>query len=201
MRQQYAKQRSDTGPQGLRGHHSMHRSRIQAGASLFELIMTVMLAALVAGLGLPSFAGLMADKRLRVESDALFHAVHLARKYSIVRRRVISLCPSADLERCTPGTDWSAGWILFENVGRTDTDVRSPDETLLDARRVDPTVNISANRRSFSFRSTHLRATNGSLVICDQKNRARSRAVVVSYTGRPRVAREDQRGDLYRCAR
>ena len=172
----------------------------QRGYSLFELLMTVTLAALIAGLGLPSFGGLIADKRLRAEADALFHAVHLARKYSIVRRRVISLCPSLDLEYCAPGSDWSSGWILFENIGRVGTDIRSPDETLLDARRVDPAVSINANRQSFSFRSTHLRATNGSLVICDQKNRARSRAVVVSYTGRPRVAREDRRGRPYRCA-
>ena len=90
------------------------------GFSLFELIMTLALVALILTLGLPSFGSLVADQRLRVEADALFHAVHLARKASIVRRRVVSLCPSDDGESCTPGYDWSGGWIVFANVDRDD---------------------------------------------------------------------------------
>lgn len=170
------------------------------GYSLFELVMTVALAALVVGLGLPSFSSLAADKRLRVETDALFHAIHLARKASVVRRRVVSLCPSRSLSRCDGGSDWSSGWIMYENIGRTSVDRRDPDETLLAMHRVGDTVEIRANRSAFAFRSTHLRATNGTFTVCDRGGRARSRAVVVSYTGRPRVATTDSRGEAYVCA-
>ena len=176
-----------------------HRS-VNAGYSLFELLVTLAVAALLVGLGLPSFARLAADQRLRVESDALFHAVHLARKRSVVRRRVITICPSADGAFCDPLNRWSGGWIVFENLGVAATDRRSPDEKLLDYHKIENDIDIRSNRRSFSFRSTHLRATNGTLVICDPQGRAASRALVVSYTGRPRVAREDRRGRPYSCA-
>ena len=66
------------------------------GYSLYELIITVAIVAVVMALGVPSFGKIVADHRLKVEVDALFHAIHLARKESIVRRRAVTLCPSAD---------------------------------------------------------------------------------------------------------
>lgn len=169
------------------------------GYSLYELVMTLALAALVLALGLPSFGSLAADKRLRAETDALFHAVHRARKASIVRRRVVSLCPSSDGLSCSQGYDWSAGWIVFANVDRDEPPQVDTGEPVLQRHTVDERVQIAANRRGFTLRSTHLRATNGTLVVCDRSGRAETRALVVSYTGRPRVARSDSRGDAYAC--
>lgn len=170
------------------------------GYSLYELIMTLALVALILTLGLPSFGSLVADKRLRVETDALFHAVHVARKSSIVRRRVVSLCPSLDGASCNPGYDWSDGWIVFANVDRDDPPEVDENEPVISRHPVDDTVQILANRRGFTLRSTHLRATNGTFVVCDRAGRATPRALVVSYTGRPRVTRSDSRGNDYRCA-
>lgn len=170
-----------------------------AGHTLFELLMTLALAALILVLALPSFGGLAADKRLRVETDALFHAIHLARKSSIVRRRTVSLCPSLDGETCDPGYDWSDGWIMFSNVDRDEPPQVDANEPILARHRVDDGVRILANRRGFTLRSTFLRATNGTLRVCDREDRATARALVVSYTGRPRVTTVDSRGDGYDC--
>lgn len=173
---------------------------VQLGYSLFELIMTLTLAALILTLGLPSFGKLVADKRVRVEVDALFHAVHLARKSSIARRRVVSLCPSSDGETCSGDTDWSQGWLMFVNVDRDEPPQRDAGEPVLQRHIVGDTVRIQANRRGFTLRATELRATNGTLIFCDRAARAEPRALVVSYTGRPRVARTDSRGRPYSCA-
>ena len=170
------------------------------GFSLYELLMTLALVALVLTVGLPSFGSLVADKRLRAETDALFHAVHLARKASIVRRRVVSLCPSVDGKSCSGGYDWSGGWIVFANADRDEPPQVDDNEPILGRHVVDDTVQVLANRRGFTLRSTHLRATNGTLVVCDRAGRATARALVVSYTGRPRVTSLESRGKSYRCA-
>jgi type IV fimbrial biogenesis protein FimT len=175
-----------------------HRSS-HGGYSLYELVMTLGLAALVLTLGVPTFGNIVANHRVRVEVDALFHAIHLARKESIVRRRVMSICPTRDGARCDPGTDWSSGWMLFVNLDRDWPAVRDADEPVVTRVDVRPGVRILANRPSFSLRSTELRATNGTLVFCDSAGRARPRALVVSYTGRPRVAYEDTRGRPFAC--
>jgi type IV fimbrial biogenesis protein FimT len=169
------------------------------GYSLYELLVTLGLFALMLTLGIPSMGSIVANHRLRTEVDALFHAIHHARKESVVRRRVMTICPTRDGLSCGTRADWSAGWMLFVNVDRDSPAVRDENEPLVKYYAVQPQNRVVANRSSFSLRSTELRATNGTLVFCDRAGRARSRALVVSYTGRPRVAYEDTRGRPYRC--
>jgi type IV fimbrial biogenesis protein FimT len=162
--------------------------------------MTLTLVAVIIGLGLPSIAGLAARNRMHVEVNALFHAIHLARKESIMRKRVVSLCPSADGRNCSPGRNWSGGWLMFENTDRDEPPWRDDGEPLLQVHRVARDIRIMANRRGFTLRATQKRATNGTFVICDRAGRAVPVALVVSYTGRPRVTRETRRGEPYKCA-
>jgi type IV fimbrial biogenesis protein FimT len=177
----------------------MRKRPFANGYSLYELIMTLGLAGLILTLGLPSFSNIVANQRLRTEVDAVFHAIHLARQESIVRRRVVSICPTLDGQLCTSDLDWSVGWMTFVNIDRDWPAIRDPDEPVLRTFKVNPASRILANRRSFSLRSTDLRATNGTLVFCDRAGRAKPRALVVSYTGRPRVAYKDRRGRDYQC--
>lgn len=174
--------------------------RRNRGYTLYELLVTIGIAALVLGLGLPSFGAMAARQKQRVELDSLFHAIHLARKESIVRRRVVSLCPSPDGRRCVPGRDWSGGFLMFENTDADEPPQLDDGEPVLLRHAAGPRVRITANRRGFTLRGTHKRATNGTLVVCDEAGRIRPRALVISYTGRPRVATETTRGEAYACA-
>jgi len=175
----------------------MHKRRSGAGYTLFELLVTVVLVGLLLTLAIPSFGNILANNRLRGEVGALFHAIHLARKESIIRRQVVSICPSTE---CGPRSGWSAGWMTFINNDRDWPAVRDPDEPVLRIHRIDPSSRVTANRSSFSLRSTELRATNGTLVFCDRAGRGKPRALVISYTGRPRVAYQNSRGRDYSCA-
>ena len=169
------------------------------GYSLYELLITVGIAALVLSLGVPSLGKMLAEHRLKIEVDAIFHAVHLARKESIVRRREVTLCPSRDGRNCSGGFDWSAGWIVFVNLDRDAPATRDAEEPLLRRISVNLHNQVTANRRNFSFRTTALRATNGTFLFCDKARRASLRALIVSYTGRPRVSRIDRNGKTYIC--
>ncbi len=177
----------------------MRNCRWAGGYSLYELIGTVAVVALVLSLGLPSFGRIVAEHRLRVEVDALFHAIHLARKESIVRRREVTLCPSDDGEHCTTGPDWSEGFILFANHDRDAPAQRDAGEPLIRRYTTSSHNLISANRSRFSFRTTSLRATNGTFILCDKTRRAAARALIVSYTGRPRVRRFSRHESQRHC--
>ena len=89
---------------------------------------------------------------------------------------------------------------MFNNRDRDEPPQLDPDEPLLQVHRVAASVRITANRRGFTLRATHKRATNGTFVVCDAQDRVPPKALVVSYTGRPRVAFEDRRGKPYACA-
>jgi len=175
----------------------MRRNR---GFTLYELLMTLGLAALLLSIGIPSFTGTLARSRQAVEINVLFHALHLARKESIMRRKVVSLCPSRDSMTCSPGKDWSSGWLLFETADRDSPPEVDPGEVVLRSHRVSDAIRIQANRRGFTLRATFLRATNGTFVVCDAGDRIRPKGLVVSYTGRPRVALERPDGSSYSCA-
>lgn len=175
------------------------RHRIQ-GVTLYELLMTMALVGIVAASGLPAFDRMLAKNRQTIEINALFHALHLARKESIMRRKVVSLCPSQDGAQCMAGTDWSGGWIMFENSDRDSPPRVDAGEFVLQTHRVSGEVQIDANRKGFTLRSTFLRATNGTFVICDRRRRIPPKGLIVSYTGRPRVAFARPSGTPYACA-
>lgn len=170
------------------------------GFTLYELLISVMLAVLLAGIAVPSFSASLARQRQRIEIDALFHALHLARKESIMRHKVVSLCPSTDGTTCSASRDWSHGWLMFENTDRDSPPKIDAGEAVLIRHVVTETMQISANRKGFTLRATFSRATNGTFVFCDPLGRIAPKALVVSYTGRPRVAVHKTNRDPYSCA-
>ena len=174
--------------------------RNMRGYSLYELIMTLGIAAAIMTVGLPSFHNIVANQKLMAETSGLFQAIHLARKESIVRRREVTLCASLDGHSCEPELDWSSGWMMFVNIDRDRPAVRDPNEPILKVHEVGKSVRVQSNRRSFSLRSTELRATNGTLILCDRNNRGTARALVISYTGRPRNTYLDRYGKPMKCA-
>jgi type IV fimbrial biogenesis protein FimT len=58
---------------------------------------------------------------------------------------------------------------------------------------------IVSNRPYYELRVGR-RSTNGTVVFCDSRGAAAARAVIVSFTGRPRVATRDADGRPLRCA-
>ncbi len=177
-----------------------YRDRATHGHTLLELLLTLAIASTVLVLAVPAMGDVVARSRQATEINALFHAVHLARKESIMRRRVVSLCPSPDGRRCRPGRDWSGGWIMFENRDGDEPPAVDAGEPVLQVHSIRDDIRLTANRQGFTLRATFLRATNGTLVACDRAGRIPPKALVVSYTGRPRVALRSTSGELYACA-
>lgn len=170
------------------------------GYSLYELLITLAVASVVLGASVPLFGDVVARSRQRAEINALHHAMYAARKQSLASRRVISLCPSDGQPQCQPGLDWSAGWIMFINADRDWPPHVDPGEAVLRFHDVHPQVELTANRKGFTSRGVRQRATNGTFVACDRARRVPPRALVISYTGRPRAATTKTNGDPYRCA-
>ena len=173
--------------------------QISAGFSLFELVMTLLLISVIAALAIPAYGNVVANGRIRTEVNALFHAMHVARKESHMRHTMVSLCPSANGTDCNASLDWSSGWIMFNNQDQDEPPQRDPGEALLQAHRATPDVLVQSNRRGFTFRAIDKRATNGTIRICDHRDRGTVRALIVSYTGRPRVASKNGSGEQYAC--
>ena len=101
----------------------------------------------------------------------------------------------------------TAGWMAaaalsryLDNGRRSFTVVESDEIGIVGVGEATIPPIITFNQMLDINENDFLRATNGTLVVCDARDRAEARAVIVSYTGRPRVAWEDAAGKPYDCA-
>ena len=85
----------------------------QAGFTLYELLITVIVASVIAVYGIPGFQNLMANSRSVADTNDLITAFNLARSEATRRRAPIIVCPSTDGAICSVSTDWSTGWIVM----------------------------------------------------------------------------------------
>jgi type IV fimbrial biogenesis protein FimT len=174
--------------------------RRPAGFTLWELIWTLLVASVVLGLGVPSLRTVLLDGRRTADVNGFVLAVQLARSEAAKRGRPVVLCQSFEGESCGYSERYDAGWLVFVNEDDKNPPQRSPDEPLLWVHQPQLEGTITGNREVFEFRPFLVRSTNGTLTFCDARGPASARAVIVSYTGRPRVAAVDPRGDPLRCA-
>lgn len=159
------------------------------GYTLWELLVALAVAGVALGLGMPSFQHLRLDTRLTGDVNAFVGAVQLARSESAKRARPVVLCKTVDIQHCGGNEiSYAEGWMVFVNEDDARPPHRSAEEPLLRAYRPEPGTGISSNRRLFEFRPFRTRSTNGTVTFCDRRGAAAARAVIVSYTGRPRVA-------------
>lgn len=167
--------------------------------TLLELLIAIALVAVLATLATPAMRELLLDARMTTAVNAFVHAVHLARQQAQMDLSDIVICRSVDALQCSAPGDWSSGWITFVNSDSDDPPVVDAGEVILDATADQPLHSITSNRRSYVLRPYALRATNGTIVFCDDRGAARARAVIVSYTGRPRVAGRTASGGTLSC--
>jgi type IV fimbrial biogenesis protein FimT len=170
-----------------------------AGTTLVELLTAVAVVAVLATLAAPGFQTLYQDGRRTAAVNGFLHTLFLARSEAIKRAQIVSVCHSSDGQNCGAGVDWNTGWIVFVNRDRDEPPVRDATEPLILSSAGWPGLSITSNRRAYSFRPVMQAVVNGTILFCDARGSAQARAIIVSHTGRPRVAQRDAEGKPLRC--
>lgn len=169
------------------------------GTTLVELLAALAVLTVLATLAAPTFRTVQLNSRRAAAVNGLLHTLFLARSEAIKRGEVVSVCHSSDGQRCDPGLIWSSGWIAFANRDRDDPPVRDPEEALIASSSGWPGLTITSNRPAYSFRPMAQAVVNGTILFCDARGGAQARAIIISHTGRPRVAQLDAEGKPLRC--
>ena len=173
---------------------------LRSGFTLLELLVAIAVAGVFVGLVMPTFDSLLLDNRRTARINNLVTALHLARSEAIKRGKVVAICPTGGTDNCA-GSDagWEHGWLVFANLDRDDPPRIDDDEPVLFRYSADRHAQIRANRRAFTYRPFDKNSTNGTIVFCDRRGAAHARAVVISYTGRPRIADKSASGGALTC--
>ncbi|MEF8686196.1 UNVERIFIED_CONTAM: GspH/FimT family pseudopilin [Comamonas sp. A-3] len=109
------------------------RRHFSRGFTAIELMVTVAILAVLAGLAAPSFNPIIERWRVRQVSEELQSTLYFARSEAIKRGGNVTILRSDDGGGCTAvGTDtslWSCGWIVFADLDN-DGEQDSGEDTL-----------------------------------------------------------------------
>jgi type IV fimbrial biogenesis protein FimT len=162
------------------------------GLTVIEFAVLLAVAGILAAAGLPALRGFILDVRMTRQLNAFVHSIHLAKQEAHKQNRYVAICQSPDGRQCQHGAGWREGWMVFVNSDRDDPPQVDAGERVLQVTARYQGGGIAANRSSFVFRPFQIRSTNGTVLFCDARGRDAFKAIVVSYTGRPRLVTGDQ---------
>jgi type IV fimbrial biogenesis protein FimT len=167
----------------------------QRGFTLAELLITIVIIAILAGVGVPALRDLVLSNRQTAAVNELVTALQMARSHAITRgqgRDVYTganptavVCPSADGAVC--GGTWADGWIIFWDADG-DGAPAAADGGVLRVFEAPPGPTIGGGPAQMRFgRDGRLAGAAASFTFCDERGDAHGRQVDISLLGRPGV--------------
>lgn len=166
--------------------------RTWKGFTLVELMITIAVASVLLGVGIPSLQQFLETNRRAAAVNLLVTSLQQARSTATARGARVVICQASSPAACdTAGTkDWSVGWLSFVDSDG-DGVVDAGTDELLQYTQPQSNISMPANQYLFGY-SPGLRglspATGGTIAVCPTDEDADGRWVVVSATGRPRLA-------------
>jgi type IV fimbrial biogenesis protein FimT len=150
------------------------------GITLIELCFALAVVAILAGLAVPGMRAALREAAVRSATLELLTGLQQTRTGSIAQSRPGVFCLSDAEGRCLAGTGTALAWAAFlEGRGGT---------TALAGGPLPRGLELRATRARLSFWPDSLAATPSTLTICDRAGFARPRALVISQSGRVRLA-------------
>ncbi|HEU4590622.1 MAG TPA: GspH/FimT family pseudopilin [Steroidobacteraceae bacterium] len=148
------------------------------GVTLIELCFALAIVAILAGLAAPGMRGALRTAAIRSTTLDLLGGLQQARTRSIIESRPGVFCLSTATGECIDGP--ARAWTAF-------LDGRGAASTLAGGA-LPRGIELRATRARLTFWPDSLAASTGTLTICDTSGEARPRAIVLSQSGRVRVA-------------
>jgi type IV fimbrial biogenesis protein FimT len=186
-----------------RRHQGCAPSRhIQAGFSIYELLITTAVAG-VLGLGAVSMTGMVQDARMTAAVNQLMGDLNLARSEAIKRNTIIALCKSDNGSSCSEDTAWNEGWIVFTD-DNNNHDVDAGETVVRVQQALEGNLTL---RYGETGTYTYVRYNpsgeawpGATFSFCDSRGADKAKAVIVYWTGRPRVSARTSENKPLSCS-
>ena len=182
-------------------------TRTQAGFTLYELLITVLIVGVILTFAVPNMQDFARNSRMTSTANDLHAAFHLARSESSRAKTNITVCASSN--STTAGADcqgtWNQGYIVFVDTNG-DLSRAGATETVLRAHGPiadGVTMAVADDATFFSFASTGLGRTIvgntavSQIVMCDDRGNitaaggaSASRLFVITPLGRGTIYRD-----------
>jgi len=166
--------------------HHRDTTRYGNGLTVLELMIALAVLSVVAGLGVPALRDFSLNAQRVAAVNGLLGAIQFARSAALTRAAPVVLCQTADTQNCSGASDRGMRWMVAVDAA-PDTAAIEPNPQVVRIIELRFAGSVVSNRAAFEFRPFPLRSTNGTISFCDVRGSQAQRAIVVSYSGRPRV--------------
>jgi len=155
------------------------------GHTLVELLVVMATLALLAGIAVPTLVDWRHTLLLTTAADPLLQAAHQARLIALTQGQPVRLCLADAQGQCLLRARAASDWAVWRDA---------PAPQLLRHQRLPSPLQLHATRTASTWFGTPQAGTTATFTLCDISGRARSRQVVISQTGRPRLQPLASRG-------
>lgn len=177
-------------------------SQLKNGFTLVEVLMSVVVAAVLLGLAVPSFTTFTKNRLITSQANEFVTSLALARSEALKRVSRVTVCRSANGSTCVSSGNWEQGWIVFNDknnngqvnaTGNPDTheQVLKYVSELENGNTLKGSSNVAAYVSYVSTGNSKLLSgafQSGTLVLCDDRGAGdHARVIAVNVTGRVRV--------------
>ena len=169
----------------------------QTGFTLIELMIALVIAGILLGVGIPSFSQAMMNSRMSANINMVAQALYIARSEAVKGSEQITVCPRAEgeIDGCSTSGDWTKGLLVFVDnnptnngglatLGANDIVVHSQAElskgsTLSAVYSTDRTQTSAQNSLMLRYRPTgQTDWANGYFLLCDDERGAEDSMVL-----------------------
>lgn len=177
------------------------------GFTLVELMVTVALIAILAGLGIPSFNGMIAQNRVISSINEFHSALRLARAEAVKRNADVVFCASSNKTSCTGG--WGSGWLVYQDADGDGAIDNNEVIRVGDAVQSGYALTFSSIVTTITFKPRgSITTPTGTFKLCDKdRNARRARGIILLKSGATRRSldsngsgvHEDNGGNEFSC--
>jgi prepilin-type N-terminal cleavage/methylation domain-containing protein len=91
--------------------------KLSSGFTLIELMVTVVILAVILGVGIPSFSNLIGSSNTDSVVRRLSSSLAYARSEAVTRAEEVVVCASSNGTACNAANDtgWASGWLVYED--------------------------------------------------------------------------------------
>jgi type IV fimbrial biogenesis protein FimT len=170
--------------------HRASPPRLTLGLTLLELLATLTIAATLAVIASPAFERIGRQLAVLAGTHDVMSALHATRSASIMRGTPGVFCLTNAAGACLPSSARrGASFKSWLNTRGDSPALPDAGEPVIAQGQLPRDIDLRGSRASITFWPVSRAGTTNTILVCDARGVAEPDQVVVSQSGRPRLAR------------
>ena len=146
------------------------------GFTLIELIVSMFIVLILAGVGVPSYQQFVTNERYSVATTSLYNSFRLARTEAVKRSETITMSPVS-------GAVWTSGWQVVTESGEIISQVKAPHKSIVITPNAFSTIKVRGQG--------DVETTLANLVITTTDDCTKKRTLIILKSGQSRLEKTD----------